>query len=90
MSETCLHFNTSFTNICDRLNRLGVTADNVKTRQKEIKDLVDQTTKKFQDKIVGISESIEKSLSRGLYINTNFNFFCFCVLCLVKISISTY
>lgn len=65
VSDSCVRLNTSFTNICERLNRLGDTVDSARTRQKEVMNLVDQTTNEFQEKILYISDSIDDSLQKG-------------------------
>ncbi|XP_025205575.1 putative leucine-rich repeat-containing protein DDB_G0290503 isoform X2 [Melanaphis sacchari] len=64
VNETCIRLNTSFTNICERLNRLGDTVDNARTRQKDVMTLVDQTTSTFQEKILSISDTIDESLKQ--------------------------
>jgi len=65
VNDTCIRLNTSFTNICERLNRLGDTVDNARTRQKEVMTLVDQTTSTFQEKILSISDTLDESLKQG-------------------------
>ncbi|XP_022182336.1 putative leucine-rich repeat-containing protein DDB_G0290503 isoform X2 [Myzus persicae] len=64
VNDTCVRLNTSFTNICERLNRLGDTVDNARTRQKEVMTLVDQTTSTFQEKILSISDTLDESLKQ--------------------------
>ncbi|KAL5234730.1 hypothetical protein ACI65C_002140 [Semiaphis heraclei] len=64
VNDTCIHLNTSFTNICERLNRLGDSVDNARTRQKEVMTLVDQTTSTFQEKILSISDTVDESLKQ--------------------------
>jgi len=65
VNDTCIRLNTSFTNICERLNRLGDTIDNAKTRQKNVMTLVDQTTNTFQEKMLNISDALDDSLKQG-------------------------
>jgi len=65
VNDTCIRLNTSFTNICERLNRLGDTVDNAKTRQKDVMTLVDQTTNTFQEKMLTISDALDESLKQG-------------------------
>lgn len=65
VSDACICLNTNFTKVCERLNRLGDTVDNVKIRQKDVKILVDLTTTTFQEKILNISNGIEDSLKQG-------------------------
>ncbi|XP_050422384.1 uncharacterized protein MCAP_0864-like isoform X2 [Adelges cooleyi] len=60
--DTCKQMDTSFTSICNRLNKLGENLDNSKSRQKEIVDLVVQTTNNFQEKLLKVSEDLEDSL----------------------------
>ncbi|XP_003246133.3 putative leucine-rich repeat-containing protein DDB_G0290503 isoform X1 [Acyrthosiphon pisum] len=64
VNDTCIRLNTSFTNICERLNRLGDTVDNAKTRQKDVMTLVDQTTNTFQEKMLTISDALDESLKK--------------------------
>ncbi|KAL5233349.1 hypothetical protein ACI65C_000759 [Semiaphis heraclei] len=64
VNDTCIRLNTSFTNICERLNRLSDTVDNARTRQKEVMTLVDQTTSTFQEKILSISDTVDDSLKQ--------------------------
>ncbi|KAL4131207.1 hypothetical protein QTP88_008548 [Uroleucon formosanum] len=64
VNDTCIRLNTSFTNICERLNRLGDTVDNAKTRQKDVMTLVDQTTNTFQEKMLTISDALDESLKQ--------------------------
>jgi len=65
VNDTCIRLNTSFTNICERLNRLGDTVDNAKTRQKDVMTIVDQTTNTFQEKMLTISDALDESLKQG-------------------------
>lgn len=65
VNDTCIRLNTSFTNICERLNRLGDTVDNARTRQKDVMTLVDQTTNTFQEKMLTISDALDESLKQG-------------------------
>ncbi|CAI6367878.1 unnamed protein product [Macrosiphum euphorbiae] len=64
VNDTCIRLNTSFTIICERLNRLGDTVDNAKTRQKDVMTLVDQTTNTFQEKMLTISDALDESLKQ--------------------------
>lgn len=54
--------NSGFTNICDRLNKLGDTVDNVRTIQKDVINLVDHTTKIFQEKFLNFDESLKQGI----------------------------
>lgn len=60
-----MRLNSSFSDICDRLNRLGNTVDSARARQQDIINLVDQTTKTFQEKIRSLLENIDDSLKQG-------------------------
>lgn len=66
VSNTCDSLGASFTDICERLNRLGDTVDNVVGRQNMVGNLVEQTTQTFQQKIQNILDSIEISSKQGL------------------------
>lgn len=65
MSDFCTRLNTSFSNICERLNRLGETVDNARTRQKEVIELVDQTKNTFEEKNLSVSDKIGDSLKQS-------------------------
>jgi hypothetical protein len=65
ISDTCISLNTKFTNICERLNRLGDIVDNAKVRQNDVMILVNQTTNTFQQKVLNISDSIDDSLKQS-------------------------
>jgi len=65
VNDTCIRLNASFTNICERLNRLGDTIDNARSRQKDVMIMVDQTTSTFQEKILSISDTVDESLKQG-------------------------
>lgn len=67
MSDTCMRLNSSFSNICDRLNRLGESVDNARGRQQDVITLVDQTISSFQVKILTISDNIDESLKQGKF-----------------------
>ncbi|XP_060840671.1 putative leucine-rich repeat-containing protein DDB_G0290503 isoform X3 [Rhopalosiphum padi] len=64
VNDTCIRLNASFTNICERLNRLGDTIDNARSRQKDVMIMVDQTTSTFQEKILSISDTVDESLKQ--------------------------
>lgn len=65
VSDTCISLNTNFTGISEHLNRLEDSVKNVKIRQKEIMNIVDQTTKNFQEKICSISDNIDHLLKQS-------------------------
>lgn len=59
---TCLQQNTSCINICHHLNKLGDTVDDARTIQKDVMNLLDQTTKIFQEKFLNIDESLKQGI----------------------------
>lgn len=62
LSDICVCQNSGFANICDRLNKLGDSVDNARTVQKDVMNLVDQTTKIFQEKFLNIDESLKQGI----------------------------
>lgn len=68
-SDISTRLDANFTNICEYLNRIESTVDNVRTRHGEVTNLVDQTTNSFQGLILDISNKIDDLSKQSKYIS---------------------